>query len=71
MSIRELLNMVEDSCGVEAGKTKARFEMPLLPLTRMLEEFLVGMAADTNMAEMLSHFEENPSDAPVTGDCFF
>jgi len=37
----------------------------------MLEEFLVGMAADTNMAEMLSHFEESPSDAPVTGDCFF
>ena len=37
----------------------------------MLEEFLVGMAGDTNMAEMLSHFEENPSDAPVTGDCFF
>ena len=37
----------------------------------MLEEFLVGMAADTNMAEMIAHFAENPSEAPVTGDCFF
>ena len=37
----------------------------------MLEEFRVGMAADTNMAEMIAHFAENPSEAPVTGDCFF
>lgn len=71
MSIRELLNMVEESCGVEAGKTKSLFEIPVLPLTRMLEEVLVGMAADSNMGEMLTHFAENPSDAPVTGDCFF
>ena len=71
VSVRELLNLVESSCGVEPGKTKARFEIPLLPVTRILEEFLVGMAADTNMAEMLAHFAENSSDAPVTGDCFF
>ena len=71
LSIRELLNLVEESCGVEAGKTGARFETPLLPLGRMLEEFLVGMAADTNMAEMLAYFAENPKESPVTGDCFF
>lgn len=37
----------------------------------MLEEFLVGMAADTNMAEMLAYFAENRQEAPVSGDCFF
>ena len=71
VSIRELMNLVEASCGVEEGKTKARFEMPLLPITRMLEEFLVGTAADTNMAEMLSYFSENQKVAPVSGESFF
>ena len=71
VSIRELMHLVEASCGVEEGKTKARFQTPVLPLARMLEEFLVGMAADTNMAEMLAYFDENPKEAPVTGDCFF
>lgn len=71
VSIRQLLNLVEDSCGVEQGKTGGRFEMPILPLTRMLEEFLVGMAADTNMAEMLAYFAENQKVSPVTGQCFF
>ena len=71
VSIRELMHLVEASCGVEEGKTKARFQTPILPLARMLEEFLVGMAADTNMAEMLAYFDENPKEAPVTGECFF
>jgi len=65
------MNLVEASCNIEEGKTKARFQTPILPLARMLEEFLVGMAADTNMGEMLSYFAENPKEAPVTGECFF
>jgi hypothetical protein len=61
-----LLNLVEKSCGVEEGKTKARFEIPVLPLAKMFEEFLVGVGSDTNMAEMIAYFSEN-QDAPVTG----
>ncbi len=36
----------------------------------MFEEFLVGVGADTNMAEMLAYFSEN-QDAPVTGKDFW
>ena len=71
VSIRELLSLVETSCDKEEGKTKGRFEMPILPITRMIEEFLVGTAADTNMAEMIIHFSENQGDKPVTGQCFW
>lgn len=70
VSIVELLNMVEKSCGVEAGNTKARFETPVLPIAKMMEEFFIGMGADTNMAEMLAYFSEN-QDAPVTGADFW
>mmetsp|Transcript_20885 Transcript_20885/g.25648 ORF Transcript_20885/g.25648 Transcript_20885/m.25648 type:complete len:308 (-) Transcript_20885:184-1107(-) len=63
---RQLLNLVEKSCGVEPGNTRARFETPVFPVARMMEEFLVGMAADTNMAEMIQYFSEN-QDAPVSG----
>ena len=44
--------------------------MPMVPLGRMFEEFLVGMAADTNMAEMVAYFSEN-QDAPVQGADFW
>ena len=44
--------------------------MPGLPLLRMLEEYLVGTAADTNMAEMIAYFAEN-QDAVVTGQDFW
>ena len=70
MSSRELLNLVEKSCGVEPGNTKARFVTPIFPVARMLEEFLVGVGSDTNMAEMLSYFSEN-QDQPVTGTDFW
>ena len=70
VSSRELLSLVEKSCGVEEGKTKARFETPILPIGKMLEEFLVGVGVDTNMAEMINYFEEN-QDAPVTGTDFW
>ena len=41
-------------------------QLPLLPPFRMLEEFFYGIAMDTNMAEMISYFEE-AQDGPVTG----
>ena len=70
VSIVQLLNMVEKSCGVEEGNTKARFETPVFPIAKMAEEFLIGMGCDTNMAEMLAYFAEN-QDAPVTGADFW
>ena len=70
VSSLELLNLVEKSCGLEAGNTKARFEIPILPLGKMFEEFMVGVGADTNMAEMVNHFTEN-QDAPVSGTDFW
>ena len=59
VSSRELLNLVEKSVGFEEGRTQARRDTAVLPLGRMLEEFMVGMAADTNMAEMIAYFDEN------------
>ena len=66
---KQLLNLVEASVGKEEGATKAVSEMPLLPLARIAEEFLFGLGADTNMAEMIAHFENG--DAPVTGTDFW
>lgn len=70
VSAQQLMNLVEKSCGLESGATKARFQMPLLPLGRMFEEYLCGMTGDTNMAEMVAYFSEN-QDAPVTGPDFW
>jgi len=70
VSSRQLLNLVEKSCGMEAGSTKPRKDTPLFPLGKMFEEFMVGMGADTNMAEMISHFGQS-SGAPVTGEDFW
>ena len=67
VSARELLNLVEASCGREPGSTKARMRLPFLPPGLMLEELLVGLGADTNMAEMLTYFDQNAED-PVSGD---
>ena len=70
VNMRELINLIEKSCGIEEGKTKPQFLLPLFPVTRMIEEILVGMAADTNMVEMIDHFN-NSDDAPVTGTDFW
>jgi len=70
VSARELMNLVEKSCEVEPGKTRARFETPVLPLAKMAEEFLVGTGADTNMAELIAYFSEN-QDTPVEGQDFW
>ena len=69
VSSRALLNLVEQSCGFDEGRTK-KLET-LLPVGRMLEEYLVGMGADTNMAEMIAYFAENQSVAPVSGNDFW
>ena len=37
----------------------------------MFEEYLIGMAADTNMAEMITYFEYESEDVPVTGSDFW
>ena len=68
VSSRGLLNLVEKSCGLEAGSTRARTLTPIFPLGRMFEEFMVGMGADTNMVEMIEHFGQNQETAPVTGN---
>ena len=60
--MRALLNLIEKSCGLDEGKTKAQMGF-FLP--RVLEEYFVGMGADTNMAEMIAHFAENSHVAPV------
>lgn len=61
-----LMKLVETACGKEAGSTKARKQLPVLPLGRILEDLLVGTAIDTNMAEMLDHFATTQEE-PVTG----
>ena len=71
VSSKELLNLVEKSCDRDAGMTKARFQIPVLPIGRMFEEYLIGMAADTNMAEMINYFEEESGAVPVTGSDFW
>ena len=70
VSSAQLLNMVEKSCGFEAGHTKARYETPVFPIAKMMEEFFIGTGTDTNMTEMLAYFSEN-QDAPVTGTDFW
>ena len=71
VSSAQLLNLVEKSSNRDAGATKARFQMPMLPLGRIFEEYLIGMAADTNMAEMITYFEEESEAVPVTGSDFW
>ena len=66
VTAKQLLNMVEQSCGKQAGQTTASMQLPLLPPFRILEEFFYGIAMDTNMAEMIGHFEED-QEGPVTG----
>ena len=70
VSSRALLNLVEKSCGFDEGRTKARFES-YLTVGRILEEYLVGMGADTNMAEMIAFFDQNQNVAPVSGNDFW
>ena len=67
VTIRELMTLVEGSCGKQEGQTTAQRQLPLLPPLRMLEEFFFGMGIDTNMAEMLIYFNENQEE-PVTGE---
>ena len=71
VSSLQLLNLVEKSCGRDAGATKGRFQIPVLPLARIFEEYLIGMATDTNMAEMITYFEEESEAVPVTGSDFW
>lgn len=62
--------MVEAASGKAVHSTNPRVQIPVFPPLRMLEEFLVGMAVDTNMAEMMTYFDQNQEEA-VTGDCFW
>ena len=41
-------------------------QIPVFPPLRMLEEFLVGLGVDTNMADMIEYFDETQEE-PVTG----
>jgi len=66
VTVKELLNLVEASCGKQDNATTGQMQIPVLPPLRMLEEFLVGTGVDTNMAEMVSYFSENQEE-PVTG----
>lgn len=53
ISIKNLLRMIETSCDKTPGATKALAKVPLLKLSEMAEEFLVGITHDRNMRIML------------------
>ena len=66
VSAKELLRLVELSCGKAEGSVQARREIPVFPPLKMLEELLVGTGIDTNMGEMIQYFGSNQEE-PVTG----
>ena len=70
VSTKELMSLIEVSCGKEAGSTKAKMQIPIFPIGRILEEFTTGICQDTNMAEMVETFNQSKAD-PVTGDDFW
>jgi hypothetical protein len=70
VTMKELMNLVEASNGKTEGSTVAHRQLPVLPPFRIMEEFLFGMAADTNMAEMLTYFSQNQEE-PVQGADFW
>lgn len=65
------MNLVEKACEKEQGKTKAHLKIPLLKLSELAEEFLVGITHDRNMRLMLNHFENNEMDCPCPGTDFW
>lgn len=71
ISIKDLLGLVEHSCGKEAGSTKGHFRIPFLKLSELFEEFFVGITHDRNMRLLLEHLEENPTDCPCPGTDFW
>lgn len=70
VTAKELLNLIERSCGKEADSTKALREIPFLSPSRILEEFTTGICQDTNMAEMVDTFNRS-KDEPVKGEDFW
>lgn len=70
VTVKQLLSLVEQACGKQPGQTVAMRQLPMLPPFRMLEEFLFGMAIDTNMAEMVNYFNQNQEE-PVIGQDFW
>jgi len=58
VSMRQLMDLVESSCNVVPGTTKGKSDF-YFPALRFLEEILVGKAIDTNMADLISYFEES------------
>lgn len=68
-SIKQIMNMIEASCGKSAGATKAKFEIPLLDLFHVAEEFFTGVTHDRNWAAMVDTFANG--EAPVTGESFW
>lgn len=57
-TMRQLMDLIESSCGVVPGTTKGKSDF-YIPALRFLEEILVGKAIDTNMADMISYFEQS------------
>ena len=64
------MNLIEQSCGRDKDSTKAKMEIPLLPLGRMFEEFMTGICQDTNMAEMVNNFNKSKEDT-VPGEDYW
>lgn len=59
ISIKNFLRLIEHSCDKTPGATKALSKVPLLKLSEIVEELLVGITHDRNMRLMLQHFEDN------------
>ena len=70
VTTKELLALIEQSVGKEAGSTGALREIPFFSPGRILEEFTTGICQDTNMAQMVDTFNTSKAD-PVTGDDFW
>lgn len=71
ISIKSLLNLIEESCGKTPGSTKAHTRIPFLQLSEFAEEFFVGITHDRNMRLLLEDIEKNPMNCPCPGTDFW
>jgi len=58
MTLREMMDCLEESAGKTAGSTGG----PLLPsiMTEFIWDFMYGTGADLNMSRLVEFYEKNP-----------
>jgi len=71
ISIKALLNLIEQSCDKTPGSTRALTKIPFLKLSEFFEEFFIGITHDRNMRLLLQHLEDHPMDCPCPGTDFW